>query len=103
MRQSDRFTARAKTAIEKAQTAAEALGHSYVGSEHLLLGILREEGGQGAQVLRSNGLTEWKRLWGAGSLTRCRRGSRRGRGGSSNWPSATRAAWVTALSARSIC
>ena len=58
MRQSDRFTARAKTAIEKAQAAAEALGHSYVGSEHLLLGILREEGGQGAQVLRCNGLTD---------------------------------------------
>ena len=54
----DRFTARAKTAIEKAQAAAEALGHSYVGSEHLLLGIVREGGGQGARVLRDNGLTD---------------------------------------------
>ena len=58
MSQHDRFTARAKTAIEKAQEAAEALGHSYVGSEHLLLGILREGGGQGARVLKSNGLTD---------------------------------------------
>ena len=58
MGQHDRFTARAKTAIEKAQEAAEALGHSYVGSEHLLLGILREDGGQGARVLKSNGLTD---------------------------------------------
>ena len=44
MNSNDRFTERAKTAIEKAQEAAEELGHSYVGSEHLLLGILRERG-----------------------------------------------------------
>ena len=54
----DRFTERAKTAIEKAQEAAEQLGHSYVGSEHLLLGIVREGGGQGAKVLRQHGLTD---------------------------------------------
>ena len=58
MNMNDRFTERARTAIEKAQEAAEALGHSYVGSEHLLLGILREEGGQGAKVLKKNGLTD---------------------------------------------
>ena len=58
MNQHDRFTARAKTAIEKAQEAAEAMGHSYVGSEHILLGILRETGGQGARILRDNGLTD---------------------------------------------
>jgi len=58
MRNSDRFTNRAQSAIEKAQAAAEALGHSYVGSEHLLLGISREDGGQGAKVLRENGLTD---------------------------------------------
>ncbi len=57
MNNSDRFTERAKTAIEKAQAAAEELGHSYVGSEHLLLGIIREGGGQGAKVLRDNGLS----------------------------------------------
>ena len=54
----DRFTDRAKTAIEKAEQAACELGHSYVGSEHLLLGILREDGGQGARVLKQNGLTD---------------------------------------------
>ena len=54
----DHFTDRAKSAIEKAQEAAEELGHSYVGSEHLLLGILREEGGQGAKILRENGLSD---------------------------------------------
>ncbi len=58
MSQHDRFTARAKIAIEKAQEAAEALGHSYVGSEHLLLGILREDGGQGARILKDNGMTD---------------------------------------------
>jgi len=58
MNSNDRFTERAKTAIEKAQEAAEELGHSYVGSEHLLLGILREDGGQGAKILKQNGLTD---------------------------------------------
>ena len=58
MNSNDRFTERAKTAIEKAQEAAEALGHSYVGSEHLLLGIIREDGGQGAKALKANGLTD---------------------------------------------
>ena len=54
----DRFTERAKTALEKAQEAAEALGHSYVGTEHLLLGVLREDFGQGAKVLKKNGRTD---------------------------------------------
>ena len=58
MNNADRFTERAKTAIEKAQGAAEELGHSYVGTEHLLLGILREDGGQGAKVLKENGMTD---------------------------------------------
>ena len=44
----------AELAIEKARAAAE-LGHSYVGTEHLLLGILREEDGLGGRVLRRDG------------------------------------------------
>ena len=58
MNGNDRFTERAKTAFNKAQEAAEALGHSYVGSEHLLLGICREDQGQGARVLKKNGLSD---------------------------------------------
>jgi len=58
MNNADRFTERAKSAIEKAQAAAEELGHSYVGSEHLLLGLIREGVGQGARILRLNGLTD---------------------------------------------
>ena len=57
MNNSDRFTERAKTAIEKAQAAAEELGHSYVGSEHLLLGLVREGGGQGAEMREEQGGT----------------------------------------------
>ena len=51
MRGSDRFTERASTAITKAHEAAAALGHSYVGTEHLLMGIVRERDGLGARVL----------------------------------------------------
>ena len=51
----ERFTDRAREAIEKAREAAGLLGHSYVGSEHLLLGIAREEEGTAARVLRENG------------------------------------------------
>ena len=42
MRGSERFTQRASTAITKAHDAAMGMGHSYVGTEHLLLGIIRE-------------------------------------------------------------
>ena len=58
MRGSDRFTRRASTAITKAHDAAMALGHSYVGTEHLLLGIAREGEGLGGRVLQGQGLTE---------------------------------------------
>ena len=54
----DRFTERAMTAIEKAQEAASEFGHSYVGTEHLLLGIVREGEGLGARVLRNNGFDD---------------------------------------------
>ena len=52
----DRFTERARSAIEKGRQAAEEFGHSYVGSEHLLLGVARETDGLGSRVLRENGL-----------------------------------------------
>ena len=43
----NQFTPGAQDALCLAQAAAEELGHSYVGSEHLLLGLLREEGAAG--------------------------------------------------------
>ena len=58
MRGSERFTQRASTAITKAHDAALGMGHSYVGTEHLLLGIIREGEGLGARVLTDNALTD---------------------------------------------
>lgn len=54
----DRFTQRAKIAITKAHEAAAEFGHSYVGSEHLLLGIVREGEGLGSKILREAGLDD---------------------------------------------
>ena len=56
MRFEDRFTERAKNAFELAQSAASELGHSYIDSEHMLLGLSREGGGVAAKVLRRAGL-----------------------------------------------
>lgn len=46
------YTVRAKKALELAMAAAGELNHSYVGTEHLLLGLIKEEKGIAAQVLR---------------------------------------------------
>lgn len=51
------YTSRAKKVLELAMTEARELHHAYVGTEHLLMGLLREERGIGAQVLASLGLT----------------------------------------------
>ncbi len=58
MKSNEKFTQRAELAIERARQAAGELGHSFVGTEHLLLGILREEGGLGARILLRRGLRE---------------------------------------------
>ena len=50
------FTPRAKKVIELAIEEARALGHNYVGTEHLLLGLVRESEGVAAQVLAGTGL-----------------------------------------------
>jgi ATP-dependent Clp protease ATP-binding subunit ClpC len=51
------YTSRAKKVLEYAMAEARELNHSYVGTEHLLLGLLREEKGIAAQVLHSLGVT----------------------------------------------
>ena len=51
------FTSRGKKVLELAMTEAREASHSYVGTEHLLLGILREERGIAAHALTSFGLT----------------------------------------------
>lgn len=50
-----RFTDRAQTALRLAQESSSELGHGYVGSEHLLLGLAREGHGVAARVLQSAG------------------------------------------------
>ena len=55
MKSNEVFTQRAESAIENARAEAAALGHSFVGSEHLLLGILAEPDALGERVLRRCG------------------------------------------------
>jgi len=52
----ERFTERAKKVLTFAQEEAERSHHSYIGTEHLLVGLMRETDGLAAQVLESLGL-----------------------------------------------
>ncbi|MCC7209489.1 MAG: ATP-dependent Clp protease ATP-binding subunit, partial [Anaerolineae bacterium] len=52
----ERFTQRARRVLSLAQEEAERLNHSYIGTEHLLLGLMREEGGVAGRVLRDLGV-----------------------------------------------
>lgn len=52
----ERFTGDARQAVVLAQDEARALCHHYIGTEHLLLGLLAEERGPAAQVLAARGL-----------------------------------------------
>lgn len=51
-----KFTERAEKALNLAFSAAGSLGHGYVGSEHLLLGLIREQEGVAAQILAAAGV-----------------------------------------------
>ncbi len=51
------MTAPGKQSLELAVQEAHALGHHYIGTEHLLLGLLHEETEPGGQVLRQSGVT----------------------------------------------
>jgi ATP-dependent Clp protease ATP-binding subunit ClpC len=52
----ERFTQRARRVLSLAHEEAERLQHNYIGTEHLLLGLIREEGGVAGRVLRELGL-----------------------------------------------
>ena len=56
----NRFTDRASSALQLAQEAAGRMGHNYVGSEHLLDGLVLEGGGMAAKVLTEAGVTAEK-------------------------------------------
>ena len=51
----ERFTDRARRVVVQAQEEARTLGHSYIGTEHVLLGLLSEGEGVGARVLTELG------------------------------------------------
>ena len=54
----NRFTEGAKTALRMAEKKAKELGHNYVGSEHLLLGLIEEKQGVAANLLNMAGVSE---------------------------------------------
>ena len=56
MKSNEQFTVRAEMAIERARRCAGELGHSFVGTEHLLFGIHAEEEGLGGRILKQYGL-----------------------------------------------
>ena len=70
------FTEKANEALNQAINSAQLLGHTYVGSEHLLLGLLRVGSGVAATVLNNNGITaenieqQLKNTIGSGTPTR---------------------------------
>jgi hypothetical protein len=53
----ERFTERAREVIVLAQGEARILKHNYIGTEHLLLGLLREDAGSAASTLKAHGLS----------------------------------------------
>ena len=52
----DKFTERARKALGLAQEEAQRLQHNYIGTEHLLLGLIREDEGVAAKVLLNLGV-----------------------------------------------
>ena len=56
----ERYTPQAKEALSLAVGMAESLNHGYVGTEHLLIGLLQEGTGVAARVLEENGVEESK-------------------------------------------
>ena len=54
----NKFTPTAEEALQLAQEAAGELGHGYMGTEHLLLGLMREDEGLAHTVLAEAGLTD---------------------------------------------
>ena len=55
-----RFTKKATEALNCARETSEMLGHSYIGSEHILIGLIKAEGGLASSVLVNNDVTDEK-------------------------------------------
>lgn len=59
------FTTRAQRALELADASAAQLGTPYVGTEHLLIGLIEEKTGPAAQILNHLGVTtdSFRKTW----------------------------------------
>ena len=55
-----KFTKRAEKALEAANRVAVELGHNYIGTEHLLYGLIKEGAGIASKVLENQGITPEK-------------------------------------------
>src|SRR5436190_969302 len=55
--QFDRFTENAKQSLENADAIARAMASSYIGTEHILLGVLQQDTSIGAKILRNAGVS----------------------------------------------
>ncbi|PSO43729.1 hypothetical protein BRC20_00295 [Candidatus Saccharibacteria bacterium QS_8_54_8] len=53
----DHLTENAQQSLQQANELARAQGSSYIGTEHILLGVLRQDGSIGAKVLNNAGVT----------------------------------------------
>ena len=54
----DRLTEKAKEALNYAAEAALEMGQNYVGTEHLLVGLIREKDGVAGKILEANNITD---------------------------------------------
>ena len=72
----NRLTKKAENALKRSLAAAEDLGHTYVGTEHLLIGLAEEEDSAAARILDGKGVTQIRileavrEIGGVGSKTR---------------------------------
>ena len=57
---SDRFTEKAESALNRSVKTAERLGHTYIGSEHLLLALADDELCCASLILKKNGINKEK-------------------------------------------
>ncbi len=53
----EKFSERARRVLTSAQEEAQSLNHNYIGTEHILLGLIREEEGVAARVLNNLGIS----------------------------------------------
>jgi len=67
----DKFTERARKVLQLAQEEAQRFNHNYIGTEHLLLGLVREGEGVAARVLENMNVELAKVRTAAGNSTQC--------------------------------